>query len=873
MDLPARLFLLVSCFAVSAHAAVSLDQPATASVPVGKALIVPITATSTTGDPLAFKATSDNPRILVRVKSGNPVLRLKVTYAGVPQGKDMVFVLFRDWAPITSGFIGGFAQAKFYDGLKFHRVDKTFVIQGGDPLGTGSGGPGMTGGNPATAFKFESEFQPGLIFATRGQLAMANSGINSTDRSATNGSQFFVTLVKPRFLDYKHTIFGQLVRGFDVMDEIAQVPVDADGADNVPNTGDDNRPLTDVVIASATIEPANDETVLVISATAGTAVGAPGMVTVTADDGKGGTSTKTFAVTADADTANSPPFLAPIPPQVAPVATQLDFPLKAIDLERDFLFYQHQLLGTSAANARSTSSGAVAAILGNAGFEGRILLGVDVEQFNVGAGQTEAAVDLRAAAIGIGDKAIRGESVAVRGQPTVALSSAVVARFTDLDASAVPANSTATINWGDGMPVQPGTVARDTTTQRANDYSVTGTHTYAQPGIYTIVTIVNGNKGALATIRSQAVISAAVVRAAGLEITNRGAIVTNRRVATFTHTTPAVPADFTASIDWGDGAASPGAISKLADGSFQVRGLHIYKDAEAFAVTVRIHKAGTAVASDVFAWSTISESGFAPPAHLPPFPMVHLVAAWNQGPSKAITNTIQGSFVKEDLKVQMTGSFVVVNSGTKTSAPAKIRFWLSTNPTLETSIDKQLTVNGMPELVTTTFAPGAAGSGQFTIALPKGESGGGKYLLSQLDYSDPIIDKSKVDKVIVTGPIDPAIIVFDQSGTQTTEAGGTVTFKVVLDTAPTANVTIPLVSSKPAEGRVSTSPPTTPAQLVFNASNWFTPQTVTVTGVDDTSKDGLQSFTVTLGPATSTDPNYSGLAGRSFSLFNVDNEP
>ena len=114
-----------------------------------------------------------------------------------------------------------------YDGTIFHRVISGFMIQGGDPMGNGTGGPG---------YRFEDEFQSGRKFDKKGILAMANAG------PGTNGSQFFITTSLPQWLNNKHTIFGEVVSGYDVVEKISKVP-----------TAAGNRPLTPVTIKKLTI--------------------------------------------------------------------------------------------------------------------------------------------------------------------------------------------------------------------------------------------------------------------------------------------------------------------------------------------------------------------------------------------------------------------------------------------------------------------------------------------------------------------------------------------------------------------------------------------------------------------------------------------
>jgi peptidyl-prolyl cis-trans isomerase A (cyclophilin A) len=157
------------------------------------------------------------------------------------QGK-ITCQLFPEQAPETVANFVGLAQGSkeftdassgqrvkrpFYDGLVFHRVIPDFMIQGGCPLGSGTGGPG---------YKFKDEFVDGLGFDRSGRLAMANAG------PGTNGSQFFITVAPTTWLNKHHTIFGQVIEGQDVADKISKLPKDRR-----------DRPATPVLINSLKI--------------------------------------------------------------------------------------------------------------------------------------------------------------------------------------------------------------------------------------------------------------------------------------------------------------------------------------------------------------------------------------------------------------------------------------------------------------------------------------------------------------------------------------------------------------------------------------------------------------------------------------------
>ncbi|MBI4146417.1 peptidylprolyl isomerase [Candidatus Woesearchaeota archaeon] len=140
----------------------------------------------------------------------------------------MKIKLYDDKAPKTVENFKTLVQKGYYDGTIFHRVIKNFMIQGGDPTGTGTGGPGYT---------IKDEFGPGLKHDKKGLLSMANAGPN------TGGSQLFITLAATPWLDGKHAIFGELVEGMEVLDKIGNTPTNAQ-----------DKPRTEVKIVKVKVE-------------------------------------------------------------------------------------------------------------------------------------------------------------------------------------------------------------------------------------------------------------------------------------------------------------------------------------------------------------------------------------------------------------------------------------------------------------------------------------------------------------------------------------------------------------------------------------------------------------------------------------------
>ena len=138
--------------------------------------------------------------------------------------------MLADAAPKTAGNFIELAKKGFYDGVIFHRVIDGFMIQGGDPTGTGRGGPG---------YSIPDEFGPGLEHDAEGLFSMANAGPN------TGGSQFFITLAATPWLDRKHAIFGKVTEGMDVVRQIGKV-----------KTAGGDRPVDDVVMEKVTVQEA-----------------------------------------------------------------------------------------------------------------------------------------------------------------------------------------------------------------------------------------------------------------------------------------------------------------------------------------------------------------------------------------------------------------------------------------------------------------------------------------------------------------------------------------------------------------------------------------------------------------------------------------
>jgi cyclophilin family peptidyl-prolyl cis-trans isomerase len=264
---------------------------------------------------------------------------------------DMVFELFDDRAPRVTDHISQLAEADFYDGIIFHRVLDDFVIQGGDPTGSGAGGSSLG--------DFDDQFHVDLQHNRTGILSMAKT----TDD--TNDSQFFVTEGPQRHLDFNHSVFGQLVEGFAVLQAITEVPTDGGG-----------RPLNDVVMESADIFVDDENGMLVLKAPEGASGEAN--IRVTVSDADGHSFERTFHVTVALDTVNGKPFLSDIPEIETTMDTPVSFQLVAHDVEGDPVVFDATKVGAEDYSVQIDDVTGQVNVTPPAGFVGRFQLEVRV---------------------------------------------------------------------------------------------------------------------------------------------------------------------------------------------------------------------------------------------------------------------------------------------------------------------------------------------------------------------------------------------------------------------------------------------------------------------------------------------------------------
>lgn len=272
----------------------------------GSPLLVGINGYDPNNDTLTYTVSSDNPLVSAELFSGNRSMHIDVAGYG-----SMVFELFETRAPRATGRFIELAEDDFFDNVIFHRVINNFVIQGGDPTGTGSGG--------STLGDFDDQFDVDLQHNSTGLLSMAKS---SDD---TNDSQFFVTEGASRHLDFNHTIFGKLVEGEANREAISNTAV----TNSVP----------DIPIRMETVDIFQDVENAVLMLKADEGASGSANITVTVSDTEGNTYTQTFAVTVTPDTVNGGPFLTDVSDIHVVAGDDFTIELNAMDVEGDALTF------------------------------------------------------------------------------------------------------------------------------------------------------------------------------------------------------------------------------------------------------------------------------------------------------------------------------------------------------------------------------------------------------------------------------------------------------------------------------------------------------------------------------------------------------
>lgn len=466
----------------------AIDPIPNASIPAGKSLIIPVTATSPNGLPLTFTATSSTNRITVQVHTNNPFWKMSVTQAASPAAPgayptpfrggsetvtnvgDMTFMLFRDIAPHTVNVFQGLTAGGLYtSNTIFHRVIAGFMIQGGDPLTNGMGGP---------VFRYDDEFHPQALFSGSGQLALANSGKD------TDGSQFFVTIAPYRSGDLGYTIFGQIVRGFSALSNI-----------NSTATDTKDRPLAGVIITQASLVPDPYDTVLTLSGT--NLAGVAGTIQVVADDGAGQRATNLFTATIVADANLETAFLFPntVTNLVAPVNKRLTNTVTGYDFKGVTNNWYVQAADTNFSARASNSFSYVVSnqlklvVVPNNKYIGPVSL-----YLYVSSTPDFASYDRQLYTFAFGDTGITATPSNFVAQMLTPFTNQLLATFTNGLPASPATNFSALINWGDNS-----TNSALITTNAQGIKQVLGSHVYTNSGDYPVYIALQSVLGASVT--------------------------------------------------------------------------------------------------------------------------------------------------------------------------------------------------------------------------------------------------------------------------------------------------------------------------------------------------------------------------------------
>lgn len=655
-------------------AAPVLDPIPVAALPAGKTLMIPLTAADADGDALTYTVTGDNGEILASVKTGQPFLKMSIAGYG-----DMVFQLFDDFAPNTVDTITGLVNDGFYDGLTIHRIVPDFVIQGGDPNGDGSGGPG---------FKFDDEFSLEAIFSGAGQLAMANSGKD------TNGSQLFVTQEQARFLDFNHTIYGQLLRGFDVLTTL-------------------NGVTAPVTITSMSIVTDITDAVLQLKAPGAGSTS----FTVTVTDPGGESDSKTFTATASADTVNSPPILGPVSDHTTIKGKSFQIDLSSYDYENDAMIYEAVVVG-SPANATVNVAGNVVTVTPNAGFVGTFDLKLSVRQEGAtNRGSTTDPRDYQTIKVTVLNP-FDTQSFNVSTDESTPIDQFVLVDFVP-NGAVEGSTYTASIAWGDGTTTD-GTV----TDTGSGHFQVAGSHTYTRFGNYAVVvTLRDTFQEFTQTAQVSAVVADRSIAADWMNPAVPGGIgIVSGVLAKVTDSNPnGLVSDLTAKIFWGDGTSTDGTMTVDENGHVLVSGTKSYLAVGEYAAKVVVTSLGGSTAE---AAGTIRIEND-PPVFAPVDDqfvdegqsLEIPVSAVDPNEDQSVKFQIIGpvpQFVSID---SLTGRILVASSAAPGEYAILVRAFDTGNPTASSYLTVKVTVRNLaPTLALDGVIPATLNSGQ-TLAL------------------------------------------------------------------------------------------------------------------------------------------------------------
>lgn len=329
----------------------SVAPIANSTVENGSPLHIPVDAYDPNGNPLTITVTSSNPSVVSAemMPSADRSLRLRVKDFG-----DMVFKLFETEVPVPVNKVANLAASGYYNNVKFHRVVDNFMIQTG--IGT------------TTVSNIDDQFDVDLQHNRSGVLAYAK-----TSAEDSGSSQFYITEVPTRFLDFNHPVFGQLVEGDAVREAISGV---AKKTTADPND-EESEPVTNVVIESATVftDTENGLIRLKALATSGTST-----ITVTVTDSEGLSTTQTFVATATADTANGAPFLNAVPAATTNINTPVQINLTSQDAENNVVTYSVAKVSSGNYTVNVDSSTGVVNFTPETGFTGTVQFRATVAQ-------------------------------------------------------------------------------------------------------------------------------------------------------------------------------------------------------------------------------------------------------------------------------------------------------------------------------------------------------------------------------------------------------------------------------------------------------------------------------------------------------------